>query len=117
MPGVGLTGVAGNLAGSGGQAAVEPRLAHAAHQFEAMMMKELLAPLSRTSSLGDEGDGEGTGVLGEFASESVAGALSAGGGLGIAERIVHSLSRFGNIPAKPGVMTQPENNTGISVGK
>ena len=95
----------------------DPRLPKAAHQFEALMMKELLAPLSRSSSLfGDANDGE-TGVLGEFASESLAGALSAGEGFGIAERIVHSLSRSGNSSAAPGVTGEVDKNTGISTGK
>jgi Rod binding domain-containing protein len=73
--------------------APNPRLLGAAHQFEAMMMKELLAPLSRTSL--EDSDGGETGVLGDFASESLAGALSAGGGLGIADRIVNTLSHSG----------------------
>jgi Rod binding domain-containing protein len=114
-----LAGVAGaDRAGStGGDPAVEPRLGRAAHQFEAMMMKELLAPLSRSSSLfGDESDGD-AGVLGEFASESLAGALSAGGGFGIAERIVHSVSRFGNPARTPAVIGKLENDTGISMGE
>jgi Rod binding domain-containing protein len=87
------------------QAAIspQPRLVRAAHQFEAMMMKELLAPLSRNSALFDDGKGEETGVLGEFASESLAGGLSARGGLGIADRIVHALSHSGNHSASAPV--------------
>lgn len=69
------------------------RLVKAAHQFEAMMMKELLTPLSRTSL--EDSDGEQTGILGDFAAESLAGALSAHGGLGIADRIVNTLSHSG----------------------
>ena len=76
----------------------EPRLLKAAHQFEAMMMKELLAPMSRNGSVMEDSSGEDTGILGEFATESLAGALSAEGGLGIADRIVKSLSRSGNSP-------------------
>jgi Rod binding domain-containing protein len=69
---------------------VPSRLLSAAHQFEAMMMKELLAPMSQVSL--SDGDDRGGGVLGEFASESLAGALSSGGGLGIANRIMHELA-------------------------
>jgi len=83
----------------------EPRLVRAAHEFEAQMMKELLKPMSRASL--EDPDGEQTEILGEFASESLAGALSAGGGLGIADRIVHTLSHSGHfqdlkIHLKPG---------------
>jgi Rod binding domain-containing protein len=109
----GANGLAGEEQGHG----VEPRLAHAAHQFEAMMMKELLAPLNRPSAMFDDGNDGDTGVLGEFASESLAGGLSAGGGFGIAERIVHSLSRSSNSSQAPGVIGKTEKNTRISTGK
>ena len=95
----------------------EPRLVRAAHQFEAMMMKELLAPMSRGSALFDDSEGEQTGVLGEFASESLAGALSSSGGLGLADRIVHALSRSGNSPASATVTGNSRNNTGVSARK
>jgi Rod binding domain-containing protein len=78
---------------------LEPRLVRAAHQFEALMMKELLAPMSRASL--DDSKGEDTGVLGEFASESLAGGLSDRGGMGIADRILHDFSHPGGASA-PG---------------
>jgi Rod binding domain-containing protein len=77
---------------------VDPRLARAAHEFEAQMMKELLAPMTRSNALVRESDQEDSGILGDFACESLAGALSAGGGLGIADRIIHSLSGSANSP-------------------
>jgi Rod binding domain-containing protein len=76
---------------------VDPRLKRAAQSFEAMMMKELLAPLSQEEGLGGA-DGTGGGTLKEFASESLARTLSAAGGLGLADRIAASLSRSGNSP-------------------
>ncbi len=61
------------------------------------MMKELLKQLSADSTLTGEDGGDGSnGALGEFASEALGRALSAGGGFGIARRIVHDLSRSGN---------------------
>jgi Rod binding domain-containing protein len=102
-----------NLAAGAGQSpSAEPRLVRAAHQFEALMMKELLTPMSRASL--DDTDGEGTGILGQFASECLAGALSAGGGLGIADRVIHTLSRSGNSFRAPGVIGNPEKNTGMN---
>ena len=73
----------------------EPRLVRAAHEFEAQMMKELLEPLTRRTAW-DEGEAEESGILGDYARESLAGALSANGGFGIADQIVGALSRSGN---------------------
>lgn len=89
--------------------AAQPRLVKAAHEFEAQLMKELLRPLTASSGLpgdGDEDAGE-TGTLGEFAAESLAGALSAHGGLGIASRILGDLSRSGNISRNSPVTEKP----------
>ena len=89
-----IAGVDGASRAAGGEQnqTPQPRLVRAAHEFEAQMMKELLTPMTRTDALFREDGEEDSGILGEFATESLAGALSAGGGLGIAERIVHSLS-------------------------
>jgi Rod binding domain-containing protein len=96
-----------------------PRLVRAAHEFEAQMMKELLRPMTETGSLtGDEdGDAGGTGTLGEFAAESLAGALSASGGFGIANRIVGEVSHFGNSPKGSQGTGKYNIDTGISVHK
>jgi Rod binding domain-containing protein len=61
------------------------------------MMKELMKPLNRGSSLtGADADGDddsgSTGALGEFASEALGRALSERGGFGIAAGIVKQLS-------------------------
>ena len=77
----------------------QPRLVNAAHEFEAQLMKELLKPVGESfSASGDDGDGdsESGGVLGEYATESLARAISNQGGLGIANQIIHSLSTNGN---------------------
>ena len=75
------------------------RLVRAAHEFEGQMMKELLKPMtSSAGSDGEEGDclnGTGSGVLGEFAAESLGQALSRSGGFGIADRIVAQLAPGG----------------------
>lgn len=76
----------------------QPRLVRAAHEFEAQMMKELLAPLSQSSGLvGDDADSDSgsAGALGSFATESLAQAISQHGGLGIAKELVQSLSHSG----------------------
>jgi Rod binding domain-containing protein len=97
------TATAGNISPT----APQPRLVKAAHEFEAQMMKELMKPLNRGSSLtgadADADDDSGsTGALGEFASEALGRALSERGGFGIASGIVKQLSpaahHIGTIP-------------------
>ena len=93
-------------AGSTGAAAAsvtpQPRLVHAAHEFEAQMMQELLKPMTSGDGLdgedSDSASGSG-GALGAFASESLGQALSDHGGFGIATGIVRQLSAAGNKPA------------------
>ena len=93
--------VATSAAGGGDAATPQPRLVRAAHEFEAQMMKELMKPMTRGSSLtgadedSDSGSGSG-GALGEFASEALAQALSQGGSFGIASQIIKDLSHSGN---------------------
>jgi Rod binding domain-containing protein len=81
---------------SGAPAAVpQPRLVHAAHEFEAQMMKELLKPMSSGNGLdGEESDSASgsSGALGEFATEALGRALSEQGGFGIASSIVRELT-------------------------
>ena len=96
--------------------AVSPRLVRAAQEFEAQMMKELLKPMTGqdalTSEAGNEGaDSGATGALGEFASEALRQALSRNGGFGIADRIVHELSRSGHASANGKAATRGATNT------
>jgi Rod binding domain-containing protein len=120
---VGVSGFATATAGSGAIANValpSPRLVRAAHEFEAQLMKELLRPLSESGSLAGDDDGDGSGgagTLGEFASESLAGALSASGGFGIANRIIGEVSRSGNSSQNPPVIGMCNIDTGISAQK
>jgi Rod binding domain-containing protein len=76
----------------------QPRLVHAAHEFEAQMMQELLKPMTEGDGL--EGEDEAAsgsgGVLGEFASEALGQGLSERGGFGIAAGIVRELSAPGH---------------------
>ncbi len=96
-----------------------PRLVRAAHEFEAQMMKELLKPMTESGSLTGDGNGDsgGAGTLGEFASESLAGALSASGGFGIANRVVGEVSHSGNSSKASPVTGMYNIDTGISAHK
>ena len=117
----GVNGIAATAAGPGAvatHATPPPRLVRAAHEFEAQLMKELLRPLTESGSLTGDGDGSGgAGTLGEFASESLAGALSASGGFGIANRILGEVSHSGNSSKDSQVIEKYNIDTGISVHK
>ena len=106
----------GNTSGAGqastGAAVPPPRLVKAAHEFEAQLMKELMAPLTRSTSVpgvgsgvaGDDDDQESGsgGALGEFAAEALGQALSAAGGFGIANRILGEIGPPGGHSGNQG---------------
>ena len=73
----------------------ESRLDHAAHEFEAQMMKELLRPVTSVGELDETHSGSG-GALAEFAGEALGQSLSKGGGFGIATAVLRSLSHNGS---------------------
>lgn len=93
----------------------QPRLVRAAHEFEAMMMKELLKHMSGGDELSSDDDDAdaGGGVLGEFATEALGQGLSAGGGFGIADEVVRSLSRSGTAPDSGKVIANLHRDTQI----
>jgi Rod binding domain-containing protein len=90
-----------------------PKLVSAAHEFEASMMKELMAPLqSGHDLLGDGGDDEGSSsALTSFAGEALGKAISEHGGLGIATSILHQLTARGNHSGNASV---PSNRIGTA---
>lgn len=97
--------------------APQPRLVHAAHEFEAQMMQELLKPMTRGNGLDGEDSGSATGsngALGEFASEALGRALSERGGFGIANGIIRELSHSGNKPVVAQVTGNLRGNTVIN---
>jgi peptidoglycan hydrolase FlgJ len=92
-----------------------PKLVRAAHEFEGMMMKELLKPMTAGNGLtGDDEDGDDSGsggALGEFAGEALGQGLSQEGGFGIADRIVAQLSHSGNALKNGKVTEKMYSNT------
>jgi Rod binding domain-containing protein len=75
----------------------QPRLVHAAHEFEAQMMQELLKPLTSSGGGGDENADSGSGsALGDFAVETLGRGLSEQGGFGIATSVMRELTAAGN---------------------
>jgi len=105
---------------AGAAAGPSPKLVHAAHEFEAQMMKELMKPLTSGDALtGDDENSDGVldsgggsgGTLSEFAQEALGKALSERGGFGIADRIVSQLSHSGNSGGSGTVTRDLHGNT------
>lgn len=71
------------------------RLVDAAQQFEALMLQELLKPMSSTENKWDTGEQEGDksmDTMTSYGTEAVAKAIVRGGGLGIAKKVVEQVS-------------------------
>ena len=102
-----LQGSSGSLASA---AVPSPRLVSAAHEFEAAMMKELMAPLQSGDGLGggDEDDEGSSSALGSFAGEALGKAISEHGGFGIAKSILQQLSTENH----SGKKNVPKNSNG-----
>lgn len=72
------------------------KLTEAAQQFEGMLLQELLKPMQQHGFCEGENDdnSEGSGfadTLGSYGAEAMATAISKGGGLGIARRVVEQV--------------------------
>ena len=116
---VGALSGANAVASPNGAARLQPRLVKAAHEFEAQLMKELLQPMTGLGLWTGEEDSNagGNGTWGEFAAESLAGALSTRGGVGIANRIVAELSHSGNGAGIAPVINRSQIDTGMNSNK
>lgn len=115
---IGSVASAGSASGTG--ASTSNRVSAAAHDFEAMMMKELLKPMTQSTTDEDQEDGDDLGsgsALGEFASEALGRALSQQGGFGIANKIIGSFAHSGNLPVTNAVTKLGNSNTVLGSGK
>ncbi len=117
-----LSSQTAQTASPGADSSPSPKLVHAAHEFEAQMMKELLAPMTGSDPDDDplfgEGDdaedsglalgsGSGSGgALAGFASETLGQALSERGGFGIADKILRQLGASAGAPTAANGTTQ-----------
>lgn len=91
----------------------QPRLVKAAHEFEAAMMKELMAPLEPGHDpLGGEAEDGSSSALGSFAGEALGKAISEHGGFGIAKSIIHQLTgnHSGNSPVPKNPVAPAPNS-------
>ena len=81
-------------------AAKNSKLVDAAHQFEAMLMQEMLKPMrlgqdSQDSWGGDSSDATDSSMdtISSFGTEAVATAISRAGGLGIAKQVIRQVTQ------------------------
>ncbi|MBB5338504.1 hypothetical protein [Tunturiibacter gelidoferens] len=74
----------------------QAKLVDAAQQFEATMLQELLKPMQHgQSSWGEEekNDDSASDTMSSFGTESIAKAISKGGGFGIARSVVKQITK------------------------
>ncbi len=91
-----ITAVAPQANSGSATPAVSPRLHQAASQFEAMLLKDMLKPLGKAATEGDNDDGytddREAGPLQGFAVDAVAGSIARSGALGFARQIEQTLA-------------------------
>ncbi len=78
-------------------AAVDPRLAEASRALEAMLVKQIIT----TSKAYGGGESAGSGIRADLFADTLASAVAAGGGLGIADQLARSLTP-GAAPSSAG---------------
>ena len=74
-----------------------PKLVNAAHQFESMMLQQMLKPMMshEDSWGGDDGESRDSSMdtISSFGTEAVATAISKDGGLGIARQVIQQVTK------------------------
>jgi peptidoglycan hydrolase FlgJ len=69
------------------------KLADGAHQFEAMMLQQMLKPLKFGTAPGDSADDEAEGsALQGYGTEALAKSIASAGGFGIAKQIIRQVT-------------------------
>ena len=86
------TNPAADVAQTAASAAKNQRLTKAAHQFEAMLLGEMLKPLGKTDDEAMSGEDSGGNPMQSFGVEAVAGSLANSGALGFARQIESALA-------------------------
>lgn len=70
------------------------KLVQAAQQFEAVMLGELMKPLSKGTAIGDDAEEASANPMQSYGMEAMAGALARSGALGFASKMVHSVEAY-----------------------
>ncbi len=86
----------GNDVGAGADGRRTAKLASGAHEFEAMMLQQMMKGLKFGQAPGDGADGEegsgANGTLQSYGTEALAKAISGQGGFGIARKIIEQVT-------------------------
>jgi|GEM_PF-5684704 len=67
------------------------KLVEASQQFEAVMLGELMKPLSHGSAIGEDAEDSSPNAMQSYGVEAMAGALAKSGALGFAAKMVKSV--------------------------
>jgi Rod binding domain-containing protein len=104
-----LHGLRGMALGTQASATAKPpaQLVKAAHEFEGQLLQQLLKPMTDSDGLTGDSLTGSAGALGSFASEALGQALSAQGGLGLADQIIRELT-----PAAKAGVSGPVSGSG-----
>jgi Rod binding domain-containing protein len=70
----------------------DPKIVDAARQFEALLLRRVLASLERTTKLGGSPASAGSSAYGSMVVEALSDAIAQAGGLGLAEDMARSMS-------------------------
>ena len=92
LPGTALKGTS-DVSVQTDNAARHAKLVHAAQQFEAVMLGEMMKPLGKPSAIGEGDEEQSSSPMQSYGVESVAGALARSGALGFANRIVAAVEK------------------------
>ena len=96
---------------SAASAAKNQRLTKAAHQFEAMLLGEMLKPLGKTDDEAMNGESSGSNPMQSFGVEAIAGSLANSGALGFAKQIEAALAAHAGGSSDDPAGTQAEAQT------
>jgi Rod binding domain-containing protein len=87
------------------------KLTHAAHQFEAVLLNELLGSLEQAfSALGEEKTEAGSDHYRYLGVQALASSIAAKGGIGIADMILSNLRQQGSHDLTAGQVTKSLSN-------
>lgn len=114
--GPGSSAVASKPSSSESDTGLDPRLAEAAKQFEAVFIRQMLSSLEKTTGSSADTHTSGGAIYGSMVVNTVADAIANAGGLGLASLLTKSVQAGqgqGGSHARPhaaGTASQPPSN-------
>jgi Rod binding domain-containing protein len=88
---------------------VPPKLLHAAQQFEALLLNDLLGPVEKTfASIPGQDSAVGADTYQSLGTQALAANLAASGGLGIATKIIRNIMQHKERVSQARAATSPK---------